>query len=31
MKLLSDVLRALELDTKTQPDTPKMRCVNLLS
>jgi len=31
MKLLSDVLLTLELDNKTQSDTTKMRCVNLLS
>jgi len=31
MKLLSDVLLTLELDTKTHSDAPTMRCVNLLS
>jgi len=31
MKLLSDVILTLELDTKTHSDTPTMRCVNLLS
>ena len=31
MKLLSDVLLTLGLDNKTQSDTTKMRCVNLLS